>query len=55
VKTGTQKAEVGAGSGAELFWKPELEPEPKQIVSVPQHCSNIHRLIFWDSAADMIS
>ncbi len=41
VKTGTQKASVGAGAGsgagagAETFWK--SEPEPKQIVLTPQH------------------
>ncbi len=39
VKTGTQKASVGAGAGAgaETFWKSEPELEPKQIVSAPQH------------------
>ncbi len=46
VKTGTLKAQVGAGSGAgagagaETFWKlePEREPERKKIVSAPQPC-----------------
>jgi hypothetical protein len=41
VKTGTQKASVGAragaGAGAETSWKSEPELEPKQIVSAPQH------------------
>jgi hypothetical protein len=41
VKTGSYKAEDGAGtgSGAETFWKsePESELESKQIVSAPQH------------------
>jgi hypothetical protein len=38
VKTGTHKVQVGAGAGsrAETFQK--SEPEPKQIVSAPQHC-----------------
>ncbi len=42
VKTGTLKAQVGAGAGAragvETFWKsePEREPERKKIVSAPQ-------------------
>ncbi len=39
VKTGTQKAHVGAvvGAGTETFRKMEPELEPKQIVSAPQH------------------
>jgi hypothetical protein len=36
VKTGTLKAQVGAG--AETFWKSESEPERKKIVSAPQPC-----------------
>ncbi len=40
VITGSYKAIVGAGSGAgaeaETLWK--SEPEPKEIVSAPQHC-----------------
>ncbi len=32
---GSYKAIVGAGAGAETFWK--SEPEPKQKVSPPQH------------------
>jgi hypothetical protein len=41
VKTGTQKAQVGAG--AETFRKSEPEPElePNQIVSAPQHFLHI--------------
>jgi hypothetical protein len=34
VITGSYKAIAGAG--AKTFWK--SEPEPKQIVSAPQHC-----------------
>jgi hypothetical protein len=39
VKTGTHKAEGGAGDRAETFWKlkPEPELELKQIVLAPQH------------------
>jgi hypothetical protein len=32
------KLEVGAGSGAEPFFKSEPELERKQMVSAPQHC-----------------
>jgi hypothetical protein len=41
VKTGTHKAKVGAGSGAETFLMSEPELEPKKIVSAPQHCWEI--------------
>ncbi len=45
VKTGTQKASVRAG--AETFWKPEPELEPKQIVSAPQHWGSFLLLSNW--------
>jgi hypothetical protein len=39
VKTGTLKAQVGAG--AEIFCKSEREPEWKKIVSAPQPCLSL--------------
>ncbi len=37
VKTGTHKAKVGAGGGTFFKSETELEQEPEQIVSAPQH------------------